>query len=266
MLRFYWDTVCEIPRAVSKAALTYYAVGTLLLSAVGYLGIAWGKPVVGFWENLSPFWGAGVPVAVLAIWLLSVANFERFESLRIKNQALEEKVAGYQKSGAQEEIRRLYIPDSVPIPEDEPYVIEPPKYPGKGWPIICIAPYNNLEPAITVELKDAQDTYEVIVSYEVQSTTDPGQFSNVSGTMSIEARVWAIDEGGKIIRNLDFYRGTIDVTDDGSWQHAVSGRCTFVGLEGTYGFKVVDYTAMYGSRGSPRREYSNMHLSIVKSR
>lgn len=153
----------------------------------------------------------------------------------------------------------------VSIPEDEPYIIDPPKYRDYGWPIICVAPYNDHDVATTVEIENPESEHDIVVSYEVQSVTD--EFSAAFYTMSLEARVWVMDGGGKRVKNLDFYRGTIDVSQDGSWEHAISGRCTFVGLpKGIYGLKIVDYTAMDGYRGHPRREYRHMRLRVVKGR
>ena len=126
-----------------------------------------------------------------------------------------------------------------------------------------MAPYNDHDAATTVEIEDAQSEYDVVVSYDVRSTTDDSSAAHYA--MRIEARVWLVDENGKKVGNQDFYRGTIDVAEDGSWQHAVSGRSTFVGLpKGVYSLYVVDSTVMDGWRGHPQREYRNMRLTVRK--
>lgn len=195
------------------------------------------------------------------------ANANPLSSFAIRNLARTLGTIGHRKSYEASDTPAVvvdeYNPGPVSIPEDEPYVLKRPKYIGVGGHVICLAPYNDRDAATTVEIKDAKDAYDVVVSYEVQSVTD--EYSDAFYTMSMEARVWIVDEDGEVIKNLDLYRGTIDVTqEDGSWQHAVSGRCTFIGLEGVYNLKVVDYTEMHGYRGNPHRTYRNMRLRVTR--
>jgi hypothetical protein len=166
-------------------------------------------------------------------------------------------------SGPPGVVARAENPGPVSISEGEPYVIDPPKYPTHGYPVTCLAPYNDRDAATAVEIEGTQSEYDVVVSYDVRSVTD--EFSAAHYTMSMEARIWVVGENGERVRNLDCYRGRIDVAKDGSWQHAVSGRSAFVGLpKGVYSLYVVDSTAMDGWRGYPQREYRDMYLRVTR--
>lgn len=159
-------------------------------------------------------------------------------------------------------------PGPVEIPEDEPYVIERPKYANTGGTVVCLAPFNDLEPILTIYAENPKDVYEVVVNYEVESRTD--NYSDGIWKMDIEARLWVVDERGNTVTKPGFYTDTIDVSEGdggqerGFWRHTVSGNCAFSGLEGTYGLKAVDYTTMRGMRGHARRTYRNMRLRVTR--
>ncbi len=236
-MRFYWDTVLEIPRAFTNAALAYYAVGTLLLSTVGYFGIERGAQLVGFWENLSPFWGAVVPVFVIFLWLLAVANFERFEVLKTK-------VGEYESGGTLREVARAENPGPVSTPEWAPDEIE-----RRDREVVCVVPYKPYDtanayfsdPAATIEVEDTGDEFAISVSYKVRGKGWTHPISGATLGAQIDTGVQVLAKEGQQVRTLPVDAGYIEAQEDGSWQHEVAGSENLLALpKGVYGLNVLD--------------------------
>ncbi len=246
MLRFYWDTILEIPRTFTRAALIFYALGTFVASVVGYFGIERGQQLMGFWEGLSPFWGVGVPVLAVFFWLLAVANFERFEALKTK-------VGEYESGGALRVVAQSANPGPVSIEEGAPDGIE-----RREGEIVWVVPFRD-DPVITIKVEDAGDEHRISVSYGVRGNANTDGFQ-------MDTAVQVLNEDGEPIRRLFINIDWINVSEDGSWQYTVAASEDLLGLpEGAYGLNVLDFVDLPPAlRGNTRREYSDMRLTVRK--
>lgn len=79
------------------AWMSVVALITSIGSTLGYLGVKQEKPLVGWWEGLSPLWGAVVPVAVVVVVLFLIAVHKQFEEIELERDGLEEDNAELRK-------------------------------------------------------------------------------------------------------------------------------------------------------------------------
>ena len=206
--------------------------------------------------------------SILEWWHADARRIERQEAeikqLRSDKAALQDRLIAYESAGAAELVANVDEPGPVPIPEDAPYVIERPKYQDSHGPIVCIVPFNGTEPAATIEVQGAENEYDVAVSYRVESVA--GQYSAVAWTITLETRVQVLDDSGEPITSVGIDKADTKIDDDGSWQHAVTGHSTLIGLpKGVYALRVVDYlTTTLGSRYEARRDYRDMRLRVTR--
>ena len=102
-LRFYGGAIRQLPLILGWAWLTFIALITSIGSTLAYFGIKRGKLLVGWWESLSPWWGAVLPVVLLAIALFLIAVHRQFQQieqerdkLQAQNIALQQRVSELQ--------------------------------------------------------------------------------------------------------------------------------------------------------------------------
>jgi len=100
-LRFYLDILRQLPTILRRTVLGYITVLTFIGSIIGYFGIKQGKPLVSWWENLSPWWGAVVPVLAVGATLLLIAVHERFQEIEREQDEL-----GRQRNALEDELTK----------------------------------------------------------------------------------------------------------------------------------------------------------------
>jgi hypothetical protein len=102
-LRFYLHALRQLPTILGKAWIFYITLITSIGSTLGYFGIKRVTALVGWWQGLSPVWGAIVPVALVCVALFLVAVHRQFQEVeRERDKLLSEKETEEQRAALKE--------------------------------------------------------------------------------------------------------------------------------------------------------------------
>lgn len=110
MFRFYLYAVHQLPAILGRAALAYITGLTSVSAIIGYFGIKQGKLIVGWWEGLSPFWGAVLPMLVVAAVLFLIAVHRQFQEIERERDELKQE---NEELIAESENRSSPVPDTL---------------------------------------------------------------------------------------------------------------------------------------------------------